>query len=392
MRRGSENPRPAETPVKIASTSARQKRSFTTRLLPQRSRGRGVALKGPDSFLCYGDPRQRRPRGGPGQPRDAARGRGRRGHGCRGHRRAAAAAGPGYLGEWGLFCDYTSATDQPALPTTVAALTGFLAALPARPATMARRVARSPPRTAAPAICSPAPTPGLLMIAACATRGWPAGLTGRRDAFLIVLTEILGYPHRAARQLRTADIAEPTTGPPGESVPCLQGRPVPSSGDPRTCPACALVRWVDILGVADGLGRGSTRMALAVADAPTPTGPHQHTPTEPARWRGAAVLLPAVDRHGWLDDYRPISTRTIRTRLGLASGRTGPDVLLTGPPDTPPAATNPAAATPATPPARPAHELDEVLTLLDDLADDADALNTRIQALLDDHHPSRRRG
>jgi len=35
-----------------------------------------------------------------------------------------------------------------------------------------------------------------------------------------------------------------------------------------------------------------------------------------------------------------------------------------------------------------------VLTLLDDLADDADdadALNTRIQALLDDHRPSRRR-
>jgi len=32
-----------------------------------------------------------------------------------------------------------------------------------------------------------------------------------------------------------------------------------------------------------------------------------------------------------------------------------------------------------------------VLTLLDDLAEDADALNARIQALLDDHHPSRRR-
>jgi len=30
-----------------------------------------------------------------------------------------------------------------------------------------------------------------------------------------------------------------------------------------------------------------------------------------------------------------------------------------------------------------------VLTLLDDLADDADALNTRIQALLNDHHPPR---
>ncbi len=50
------------------------------------------------------------------------------------------AAGPGYAGEWGLFCDYAAATDQPALPTTVAALTGFLAALPARPGTVARRV------------------------------------------------------------------------------------------------------------------------------------------------------------------------------------------------------------------------------------------------------------
>jgi len=50
------------------------------------------------------------------------------------------AAGPGYVGEWGLFYDYTAAADLPALPTTVAALTGFLTALPARPATLARRV------------------------------------------------------------------------------------------------------------------------------------------------------------------------------------------------------------------------------------------------------------
>jgi len=35
--------------------------------------------------------------------------------------------------------------------------------------------------------------------------------------------------------------------------------------------------------------------------------------------------------------------------------------------------------------------LEEVLTLLDALAEDADALNTRIRALLDDHHPPRRR-
>jgi len=220
------------------------------------------------------------------------------------------------------------------------------------------------------------------MIAACATRGWPAGLTGRRDAFLIVLTEILGYTHRAARALSPADITEPSAGPTGESVPCLAGRAVPSSGDPRTCPGCAVVRWLDMLGVADGLGRGSARMALTAADAPTPASPHQHTPNDPARWRGAAVLLPAIDRHGWLDDYRPITTRTIRTRLAHAAERAATGDV----PGEPPAATHPATATG---PARSAPELDEVLTLLDDLAEDVDALNTRIQALLEDHRPSR---
>jgi len=94
--------------------------------------------------------------------------------------------------------------------------------------------------------------------------------------------------------------------------------------------------------VADGLGRGSARTALAAADAPTSTSPHQHTGSGPARWRAAAVLLPAIDRHGWLDDYRPISTRTIRTRLALAAGRADTDDLLTEPPDTP-GATGPAA-------------------------------------------------
>ncbi len=132
-------------------------------------------------------------------------------------------------------------------------------------------------------------------------------------------------------------------------------------------------------------------MTLTAAHAPTATSPHRHTPGEPARWRAAAVLLPAIDRHGWLDDYRPITPRTIRTRLTLAAGRADTNSLLgdrptprprrlTGPPR------------PQQPLPRAAPELDEALTLLDDLADDADALNTRIQAQLDDHRPSRRRG
>ena len=228
------------------------------------------------------------------------------------------------------------------------------------------------------------------MIAACATRGWPAGLTGRRDAFLIVLTETLGYTHHTARQPRPADITVPI-GPPGDGpVPGLAGRAVPTSVDPRAWPGRAVVRWLDILGVADGLGRGSARMALTAADAPTPASPHQHTGSGPARWRAAGVLLPAIDRHGWLDDYRPITTRTIRDRLARASGRAGTDGVPGEPPEAlPAAATGPATSTVEARPARTALELDEVLTLLDDLADDADALNIHIQALLGDR-PSRR--
>jgi len=206
-----------------------------------------------------------------------------------------------------------------------------------------------------------------------------------------VATEVLGYPNAAARDLRPTEITFPASELDGETVLRIEGRPVSAGDDPRTCPACAVVRWLDILGVADGLGRGSARMALAAVHAPTAASAHQHVSGEPARWRGAAVLLPAIDRHGWLDDYRPLSTRTIRNRLALAAGRASTDGLPGEPPDPPPAPTDPAATTAPTPPARAAPELDEVLTLLDDLADDADALNTRIQALLDDHRPTRRR-
>ncbi len=91
-----------------------------------------------------------------------------------------------------------------------------------------------------------------------------------------------------------------------------------------------------------------------------------------------------------LDDYRPITTRTIRTRLALAAGRASTDGLPCEPPEASPTATDPAATTAATSPARAAPGLDEVLTMLDDLTEDEDALNTRIQALLDDGPPGLR--
>ena len=46
-----------------------------------------------------------------------------------------------------------------------------------------------------------------MLIAGCPTRGWPDGLWGRRDAFLIVLTHHLGYAHPAARDLQPNQLA-----------------------------------------------------------------------------------------------------------------------------------------------------------------------------------------
>lgn len=302
------------------------------------------------------------------------------------------AAGVGYGREWALFCDYAAATGQPALPTTVATLAGFFAAVPARPATQARRVRaiaaahrhaghllpRPDTGPAAPPAPRPARTAGAdpgEMIAACATRGWPRGLHGHRDAFLLVATVVLGLPQSRVRELVPAAV---TVDADGVQV---AGRPVPAAVDPRRCPACAVVRWLDILGALDGLGRGSARMDLTSAHASTATDPHRHECREPQRWRAAATLLPAIDRYGWHDDYRPITARTIRTRLALASARAARQSEQ----DTPAPHTPTPAATAPTPAAagREAPSLDEVLALLDGIADDADALNDRIIALLE---------
>ena len=228
----------------------------------------------------------------------------------------------------------------------------------------------------APARLRPNPA---LMIAACPTRGWPDGLWGRRDAFMIVLTEHLGHAHQAARELRPDQL---TLRGDDQQPISVAGSAVAHGDDPRSCPACAVLRWLDILGVADGLGRGSARMALTAARAPTAACPHESAPAGPTRWRGAPILLPAIDRHGWHDDYRPMTTRAIRARLALAAQRTTSDPAKD------------AVETPAQPRrsdepgsiggARTGLALDEVLAVLDDLAEDAEALNARIEALLAD--------
>jgi hypothetical protein len=121
-------------------------------------------------------------------------------------------------------------------------------------------------------------------------------------------------------------------------------------------------------------------MHLSNVEAPTSASPHSHSVTGPPRWRHAAQLLPAIDRHGWIDDYRPLSTRSIGTRVTLLSTRALAASRS--------ASTDVASAHHENPRScglvQAGASLDEVLALLDQVAGDADAVNKRIQAPLTD--------
>jgi hypothetical protein len=289
-----------------------------------------------------------------------------------------------YPAEWALFVDYCAAADQPVLPTTLAAVRGFFTEVSAAPATRRRRLlAISRAHRDAGALLYRPPDPEARepeaarreagrLLAACPSRGWPAGFTGRRDAFLIVLTRVLGYSHAGARTVTATDIEA------GEGIVRLRGATVPVTGDPRTCPRCVVVRWLSVLDQADGVGRHDAYQALATASAPTVASEHVHTLAEPQRWRRARSLLPPIDQHGWIDDYHPVlSLRSIGTRLAAASARE----------PTPEAAPTPSAETAAEgAPAAPNHAVSlddaELFALLADVEKGAADLNARIEALL----------
>lgn len=248
-----------------------------------------------------------------------------------------------YAGEWRLFADYCAATDQPALPTTAAAVAGFLTAIPARPATVGRRlraiaaahrVAGWPTEHLHCELPVDAAGTGQArrrreragdLIAGCPTRGWPDGFTGRRDAVLVVLVEVLGHSRDRARRL-TPDVITVT----GHGLR-IGSRAVPETDDPRSCPGCALVRWLEVCDLADGLGRALARRMLTSAIPPGPTDPHAHLPGH-QRWREAPWLVTGIDQHGRRRDDEPLSSRAVTARLAAARRRARGQPEVSAPP------------------------------------------------------------
>ena len=137
--------------------------------------------------------------------------------------------------------------------------------------------------------------------------GWPDGLVGRRDAFLAVLIGECGFSREQARAVKINDVVQ---GP--EVGWTIAGRPVSRAADPGPCPACAVARWLSVLKVWDDWGRSSVRGAVLEYRR----GP-EHDCLAAGETDGILVptMLPAIDRHGWLADWEPMSVRSISAVL-----------------------------------------------------------------------------
>lgn len=140
------------------------------------------------------------------------------------------------------------------------------------------------------------------LLAAIPKFRFPTGVRGRRDSFLIVLLGVLGFSRGQARVLSAADIdlAEQIT---------IDGRVIPVGEDPAGCCACAVTRWLRVVGAVSTGFRGEV---LQLVD-PTVGTLTTHDCGQPVagEWRRAEQLLLPLDVHGWARTGVSLSGRAI---------------------------------------------------------------------------------
>ncbi|WP_420367212.1 hypothetical protein [Curtobacterium sp. L1-20] len=218
---------------------------------------------------------------------------------------------------WGRFVAWCEAADHESLPATAATIEQFLMLFPGSAST--QRLRRHAIRAHHLAAGLPDPIPivearvwprtgGLdhvavgRVLAAIPKYRYPIGLRGRRDAFLTVLLGILNLSREQARTVTPDDIAVTSIGR-------IRGHVVPSSDDPTSCAACAVTRWLRIVGPVWTGFRGDVIRLLD----PTKGNLNQHDCEQPVagEWRRAEQLLLPLDVHGWARTGVSLSGRSI---------------------------------------------------------------------------------
>jgi hypothetical protein len=221
--------------------------------------------------------------------------------------------------DWALYADWCHSWGRRPEHTDPDLLEQFFTELPAAPVTLQNRarairkelerrgysVTLPPrePRTPPPTLIRTgekyATTEGALAQLPRARR--VTGFRGRRDAWLLILIGVLQLTRRECHQI-SAEHIDLSAGI------RIHGRFIPTGTDPATCPACAVTRWLRVMGV---YGVGFRSYAFQLLDPATAlTDEHDcETPVEDD-WRNAPQLLPAIDQHGWIRDA-PLSLRSI---------------------------------------------------------------------------------
>lgn len=288
---------------------------------------------------------------------------------------------PRDLRHWELFADWCRSLDLEPAPTTPEVIGRFLTAFPAPLSTQGGRVRaiRRRHESAGLTLELPtAPVPSALRVG----EGWVPvhralaqlpvyehpknfrlALRGRRDGWLVVLVGIRGLSRNRARTLGQSQV---------QLTPQIRiaGQPVApeDSVTAAQCPACAVTRWLRVVGEAS-LGFRGEVIRLIRPDGIDPDA-HDCARELDESWRQAGTLLPAIDRHGWVSPV-PMSARSVSATMARRQILAPVAGLKT--PTPVPAGGRFADAT-----------LGELAEVYDDVDRQAAALLLRIQKILDD--------
>lgn len=222
---------------------------------------------------------------------------------------------------WGRFVAWCEAAGHESLPATAAMIGQFLTLFPGSAST--QRLRRRAIRAHHLAAGYPDPIPTVEarvwprpdvpdqvalgeVLSAILKYRYPIGLRGRRDAFLIVLLGVLHLTREQARTITPADVAV-------TSIIRIRSHVVPSSDDPAACAACAVTRWLRIVGPAWTGLRGDVIRLLD----PTKGNLDRHDCEQPVagEWRRAEQLLLPLDVHGWARTGVALSGRSMTSLI-----------------------------------------------------------------------------
>ena len=308
--------------------------------------------------------------------------------------------------DWEQFEDWCAATGHVPLPTMWVTVQDYLAAAPAAPATIRRRLgairarhvaarqllAGAPPRPAPDAVWR---TPGDLVDPAgdpngprwldlaealhhLPVHGFPHGIVARRDAVVLALAA-RGWTRQRIVDLTPAQIRL-------EPVPAVDQVDLPMTGHGLTCPSCALTRWLRVLAaVYDDVDGAWEPVSHVVERHPADVRLHDCGTPVPGGWRRARHVLPVIDRYGHIEAGTCILPR--RRVSAICATAQHPALAAAHQPAQPQPATR-LASTGWRPPtladrAAQLHDLDDVLDELDTAIDAASADFTAVLERID---------